>query len=141
MSYNITAWRFGDLRLSLPKDFDFRRWLLAQPDRDEKGSENTGKRWCLEDGTCAVLVDPAARTWTLKLLDPALSGILADDDSLVLTDLRGWTGDGSGYLYSDILIPLFKEFHGILEALVVWEGGDSIKQVKVRNGVVEEEEI
>src|SRR5579859_3086604 len=85
LSYNITAWRFGDLRLSLPKDFDVRRWLLAQPDRDEKGSENTGKRWCLEDGTCAVLVDPAARTWTLKLLDPALSGILADDDSLVLT--------------------------------------------------------
>jgi hypothetical protein len=51
------------------------------------------------------------------------------------------SGEGSGTFYSWILAPALKESSGILEAVLVWEGGDSISRLKVENGNVEDEEI
>jgi hypothetical protein len=139
VSYNITGWKLEALRLALPLDFDFQSWLRSQPDRDEQGYENVGKRWCLEDG-CAVLRDLAASTWKLSLSGKEIAGTI-EGNKLVAAKLTGWTGDCSGILYSDILLPLFKEFNGTLVARVVWEGGDSIKQVHVHEGSIEETEL
>ena len=72
--------------------------------------------------------------------DKVIKGII-ENNAFIATELEYWSGDGSGYLYSDVLIPLFEEFKGTLEAIVVWEGGDSIKRLNIHDGVVEETEI
>lgn len=140
MSYNITAWKIQHFHLELPLTFDFQSWVQSQPRRDEKGYENTGRRWCLEDGDSDVLINLAASTWKLSMSGKELSGIIKDD-KLIAETLNSWTSDGSGILYNDILIPLFKEFKGNLEALVIWEGGDSLYQVRINDGIVEETEL
>lgn len=137
MSYNITAWKVRSMRLVLPLDFHFRHWLESQPDRDKDGYENTGKRWCLEDSSLTLNLE--TRTWTLDASGQELAGTI-EDDQLVATDVD-WTSDGSGRLYGDILLPLFKDFKGNLDALVVWEGGDTITQLSIQGGVVDEVEV
>ena len=141
MSYNITNWKIRQLYLELPSDFDFEQWLRNQPDFNEKGYENVGKRWCLKETTYpeAIQANLAKKTWKLDLQSQMLSGII-EGNKLITSDLD-WRGDGSGHLYTDILLPLFKEFKGTLEALVIWEGGDSIYQLNINNGIVEEVEI
>jgi len=76
MSYNITEWKVRTINLTLPLIFDFRQWLHMQPDRDEKGYENVGKRWCMEDEESKLLVDFASQTWKLACAGPTLSGVL-----------------------------------------------------------------
>jgi hypothetical protein len=139
MSTNIITWKIREIRLVLPIAFDFQQWVQSQPDRDKDGYANIGKRWCLEEWDKAVIwTNLAAQTWKLDVLDHTLSGMI-ENDTLVATKLD-WTGEESGYLYSDILLPLFKEFQGVLEAIVVWEGS-SVCQLTIRNGVIEDEEM
>lgn len=135
MSYNITRLKIRKIHLELPIDFNFHHWLLEQPDRDEDGDENTGKRWCLEDEN-TVLASIAMHTWTLSLSAHEISGTI-EGNKLFAKELD-LTGDGSGPIYADILIPLFKEFKGILDAIVVWEGGDTVAEIHVHDGVLEE---
>jgi hypothetical protein len=51
------------------------------------------------------------------------------------------SGEGSGTFYHEVLEPALRESAGLLEAVLVWEGGDSINRLKVRDGKVESEEI
>lgn len=51
------------------------------------------------------------------------------------------SGEGSGTFYNWILEPALKESKGTLEAVLVWEGGDSINRLRVKDGKVESEEI
>lgn len=140
MSYNISHWKLRSIHLALPLNFDFGQWVRSLSDRDEQGNENVGKRWCLEEHeTPAVQVNLVAQTWTLEILGQELTGVV-DDDALVVTALE-WADDGSGHLYSGILIPLFKAFDGDLNAIVVWEGGDSINQLSIHEGIVEDKEM
>lgn len=142
MSYNITRMKVSKVSLRLPLDFDFMMWIAGLPERDEKGYENIGRRWCLEDPT-TISSNLADRTWKLSLFgedDKVIKGII-EDEALVACALEDWEGDGSGYLHDDVLLPLFKEFKGTLEAIVVWEGGDSIKRLSIYDGVVEETEV
>jgi hypothetical protein len=142
MSYNITAWKIRHIHLELPLTFNFQEWLREQPDFTERGYENVGKRWCLEDRDSLVRCSLADGTWNLCASGHDLSGII-QGDTLLMSDPKAldWTGDGSGHLYSDILIPLFKAFQGDLNALVVWEGGDSIRQLAIASGIVSDKEI
>lgn len=136
MSYNITSMKVSKVSLRLPLDFDFMMWIAGLPERDEKGYENIGRRWCLEDPT-TISLNLADRTWKLSLWsenDKVIKGII-DDDAFVVTALEHWTSDGSGHLYSDVLLPLFEEFKGTLEAIVVWEGGDTIEHLNIHDGV------
>jgi hypothetical protein len=141
MSYNITKWKIRELHLELPLTFDFQHWLTTQPDRTEKGYENVGKRWCLEEREpIAVQVNLTAQTWKLDILGNELSGDIVEDRLMTLA-MEDWTGDCSGHLYSDILLPLFKNFEGTLVALVVWEGGDTVANLSIVDGVVSEEKL
>jgi hypothetical protein len=134
MSYNISTWKLKTLKLELPRTFDFNQWVDLQPERDERGYENIGVRWCKEE-EARIEADLAANTWRLEVFNQELSGTIVGD-TLVTKELD-WRGEFSGHLYSDILLPLFEEFHGDLEAIVVWEGGDSVNRLKIHNGVVE----
>lgn len=138
MSYNITGLKRRSIHLELPLDFDFQAWVRAQPVRTEQGYENIGRRWCLEENA-AIAVNLAEHTWKLGIFNQELSGRV-EDNALVCYALD-WTGEGSGNLYSDILLPLFKEFKGSLSALVVWEGGDSVYQLDIHDGVISDVEI
>jgi hypothetical protein len=131
MSYNITRFRVKSLDLSFPLSFDFQEWIESQPN-------STGKRWCIEDEN-TILTNLAASTWKLKLGSQELSGTIKGDRYVV--DEIDWRSDGSGTLYEDILLPLFREFQGSLEALVVWEGGDTVKQVNIQKGEISEVEL
>jgi|SRR5579859_22922 len=140
MSYNITAFKQSSISLNLPLTFDFMEWVRTLPDRDQRGYENVGKRWCLEDRSpTAVNANLAQKTWELDFTTQSLSGTI-ENNELLVTDID-WRGEGSGHLYSDILLPLFRAFNGNLEAMVVWEGGDSIYRLSIHNGVVSEMEI
>ena len=43
-------------------------------------------------------------------------------------------GEGSGNVVRDVWEEIFKHSEGILIASLVWEGGDSINQIRVENG-------
>jgi hypothetical protein len=139
MGYNISTWKIRKVHLALPIDFDFRQWLAKQPNRDEDGSENVGKRECLNDDESMIWVATAKRTWKLPLSGHTLSGVV-ESDKLLLQDID-MTGDGSNRIYSDILVPLFKEFNGELDAIIVWAHGDTVAQVRIHDGVLEEDII
>jgi hypothetical protein len=141
MSYNITNIKVSKLSLRLPLRFDFQRWINGQPGLDKNGYEKTGRRWCIEDDT-AISVNLAEETWELSLMggDKTIKGII-EGDAFVATELESWGGDGSGHLYSDVLLPLFEAFKGTLEAIAVWEEGDTIKRLNIRDGIVEETKI
>lgn len=138
MSYNISSWKMTHFHLALPLDFDFQQWLTTQPNRDKDG-ENVGKRWCLEEES-RMLVTLPAFTWELPFIgDNGLSGTV-ERDLLNVTGIH-CRGEFSGPLYSDILLPLFKEFKGTLDAMVIWEGGDTVERVSIQDGNVSTETI
>lgn len=134
MSYNITGWKIRSIHLELPITFSFRDWLKEQ-------GVGTGVRWCLEDKS-AVHYNLSEHTWTLEASGKELKGTI-ENEKLMLSDPKAvdWRSDGSGCLYSDVLIPLFEQFKGDIDAIVVWEGGDSINHLKIVQGVVSDKEI
>lgn len=126
------------IHLALPLTFDFQAWVREQPDRDKNGYENVGKRWS-QDEESAINANLAKGTWKLEVASQELSGKI-EDDRLIAVNID-WSSDGSGRMYSDILLPLFREFKGNLEALVVWEHGDAINRLTISNGAIEDTEI
>jgi hypothetical protein len=49
--------------------------------------------------------------------------------------------EGSGTFYHEILLPALKQSTGELEAILVWEGGDAITHLIVKDGEVTEKDI
>ena len=136
MSYNISNHRIRSLTLTFPLTFDFQAWLREQPDKRQY--DNVGKKWCLQ-GKNRVLVDLAAQTWELGFGGQSLSGVF-EDNQLVTKELS-WSSDGSGHMFTDILLPLFESFQGDLDGLFIWESGDSVEDVKIQKGVVTRSEV
>lgn len=62
------------------------------------------------------------------------------NDLLTITEFE-MSGEGSGTFYDWILEPALKRSTGNLEAVLIWEGGDSITRLIVNNGEVSNEEI
>ena len=50
-------------------------------------------------------------------------------------------GEGSGWVMHDIFVPAFRESEGFFVASMVWEGGDTINRISVKDGVIEWEDI
>lgn len=50
-------------------------------------------------------------------------------------------GEGSGNTYRNVLLPAFKKSTGTLIVSCVWEGGDSLSRLTVKDGSVTEEDI
>lgn len=138
MSYNISSMKIKRVDLRMPKTFAFMKWVESLPVTDDHGYERSGRRWLLGDPSYIVL-DPERATWFWEFGDQELRGTV-DGDTLVLGVLN-CTGEGSGTLWTDILLPLFSEHKGNLSALVVWEGGDTVERVTITDGEIETEEI
>lgn len=121
MSYNIDRWKTKKLdKLSIPLAAFFkherRDWHPRQVDSIQ---ENTVT---LECGCGQEIV-----------------GQLVDGQLLVKN--FDMAGEGSGTFFSWILEPALKESRGQLDAVLVWEGGDSITRLTVNDGVVEQSDV
>lgn len=62
------------------------------------------------------------------------------DGNLHITEFEIY-GEGSGTLMNWILEPALKQSTGELEAVLVWEGGDSITRLLVNNGELKSENV
>ncbi len=71
--------------------------------------------------------------------DQHIKGILKDG-LLTVTEFEMY-GEGSGNFMHYVLYDAFRQSAGELEAILVWEGGDSITRLIVNDGVLTEEEI
>jgi hypothetical protein len=71
--------------------------------------------------------------------EQSIKGILKDG-LLTVTEFE-MSGEGSGTFYAFILRPALAESTGRLEAVMIWEGGDSIKKLTAVDGVVEVEDV
>ena len=63
-----------------------------------------------------------------------------ESNILICDDIKCF-GEGSGTFKGWILEEALKESTGELEAVLVWEGGDSITRLKVKDGEISEIEI
>lgn len=140
MSYNIDRMKVRSLQLVFPKDEKFfEAWLAVQPAKDAQGFKNVGVQWCREEGNVELVLDYETLTWHLNILEKTLSGIITDDG--LVTTMLYWQGESSGQLYTNILLPLFQTYTGSISALVVWECGDSVRELTITDGVILEKEI
>lgn len=62
-------------------------------------------------------------------------------DGLLAVTKFDMSGEGSGTFYGWILKPALEESTGRLEAVLIWEGGDSINRLIVSDGKISEEGI
>jgi len=63
----------------------------------------------------------------------------SEGDIAFTTDVCSW-GVGSGRSWQDLL-DILRQTTGEMEAIVIWEGGDSVQRLKIRNGEVSVEEV
>lgn len=119
MSYNIDTWKTKKLEnLTVPLKAFFKHertdWHPKQP----------------------VITNAETNEVTLECgCEQEIKGILKEG-SLLVTEMD-MTGEGSGTFYSWILEPALKESMGTLEAVLIWEGGNTIQRLTVKDGSVE----
>ena len=119
MSYNVTNWNVKRIEnLVIPVDSLFK-------------CERTDwhpKRQDYDDGTIIF-----------RLGECEIVGII-EGKNLLVNDID-WFGECSGTGMNLVLEPALIDSKGILEVIIVWEGGDSIQRLTVIDGEVELEEI
>lgn len=52
-----------------------------------------------------------------------------------------WSGEGSGYTFDYLLECILPKSRGELNAVLIWEGGDSMERLVVKNGKVSREDV
>jgi hypothetical protein len=121
MSYNVTSFRLKSVSLTLPRDFSIKSF--------------SRRAWH------EIAVDVVVNEWGYNEGGEGFQmGGDVTNDGLVVTSLDCYS-EGSGTDYHELLIPLFKEFKGDLEATVIWEGGDTIERLSIVGGEATETEI
>ena len=123
MSYNIDTWKTKKLEsLVIPLNALFiherKDWHPSQPE-----IVNTETNEVLIECACELEIKA-----TLK------------DGNLHITELEIY-GEGSGSFMDWILEPALEQSTGKLEAVLVWEGGDSITRLTVNNGELKHENV
>ena len=124
MSYNISNWKTKRLENFIIPVSAF--YLSERSDfhPEQKYDENTGEK---------ILRFP---------LEVQIEGAIdqLDGGSFKVSKIDFY-GEGSGYFYTFIFEPALLQSTGILEAVLIWEGGDSISRLQVENGTIRREEI
>lgn len=117
MSYNIDSWKTKKLEnLIIPKSAFFK---------------HTRADWHPE-----IKLNPDTYEVTLSGgCEQEIKGVLKDGQIFVKE--FDMSGEGSGTFYDWILVPALEESTGILEAVLIWEGGDSISGLRVIGGNVQ----
>ena len=119
MSYNCDTFK-----TKVIKDFKFPVQSLYKHARTDWHPERENN----DDGTV-----------TFYNLGTELSGKIEGD--IFHCESIDCSGEGSGTVMKWILEPAFKDSTGDLTASCVWEGGDSINRIIVKDGVVKWEDI
>lgn len=121
MSYNISNFKIRSFSLKLPERFDWGEWY------DNHISLSHWKGGCMESW-------PQRDSFLINCGNWEIAGSIKDGHQVV-EEFYG-SADGTGYEWEDVFKPLFEKF-GELDAIIVWENGDSIQDVKIKNGETE----
>ena len=119
MSYNISAWKVKKIKhLSIPiSAFSNRSWF---------------------ENPQIILTNELAKS-RVKVCGYAemfeIDGVL-DGDHILVDEIESG-GEGSGTFHK-ALLNVLEQSGGELEVLVVWEGGDTIERLTVKDGLIEE---
>lgn len=62
----------------------------------------------------------------------------SNDDEILRVSKIDWYSEFSGHQYEEVLKPLLTRSQGVLVALCVWEGGDSVQILKSDDGEIKE---
>ena len=120
MSYNIDTWKTKELR-------NFRIAMESLHYKEDYLDHPT------QDITTSILTFTGrAEGFELR---GAQNGPWLDVDSIELH------GEASGTMHEYLKDAIFPHSTGLLHAVLVWEGGDTIERLMIKDGVVEEEEI
>ena len=123
MSYNISSVKvqmLDNLQISLSDLYttDRKDWLPAQPK-------------ILDAATMRVSIEGGG--------GQTIKGILKD--GVIFVDELNLSGEGSGTYMHEVIIPALQKSTGIFEAILIWEGGDTVERFTVTDGTVEEENV
>lgn len=121
MSYNITSWRtkrIANLRLPAAT-------LQFPAAMQQRGFH-----------TQAVL-NPQDIV-TITALGCEIVGFFPEHGPLLQITAIDCAGEGSGTFYHEVLLPALRQSTGTLEAVLIWEGGDTIERLLVDAGTVQE---
>ncbi len=123
MSYNIDTWKtkkLENLQVPLKAFYEHERtdWHPSQPE-------------ILDADTMRVELECGC--------EQAIRGVLKD--GVLCIDEFEMYGEGSGSFRNYVLDNALKQSTGELEAALVWEGGDSITKLVVKDGELTETEI
>jgi hypothetical protein len=134
MSSDIASWHIRSISMELPARFlrfEVFAWLRSQADSE-------GKQWCLDHAETFAFHERGNLTWKLIIVNQELSGQdlvgIMGREKFVVTGIN-WTGEGSGLTCSAVLLPLFSEFRGTLEAQITWEDG-TVTDLHLINGMI-----
>ena len=121
MPYNISNFKLKSVSLILPMDFKIKAF--------------SHRVWH------EIAVDVVVNEWGYNENGEGfqMNGEVTEA-GLIVTNLNCY-GEGSGADYHELFVPLFQKFGGDLEAIVIWEGGDSIKKLSIIQGIVTETKI
>ncbi len=117
MSYNCDNWKTKKLenfKIPIESLFKHHNWY---PDRTNNN-----------DGTV-----------TFWIMETRLHGLI--HDGWFTVSFIDCSGEGSGTIMHETLEPAFKDSLGELEAICIWEHGDSINKIIVKDGKVSWENI
>lgn len=90
------------------------------------------------------VVDLATMEVTMRCgCEQQIRGFLKDGKDGLDIEVTGldMEGEGSGNFWHYSLEPALKRSTGHLEAVLIWEGGDSVSRFRVDDGVVSNEQI
>ena len=123
MSYNITGVKIKKIELVIPRDFFF-----------ELGDIN----WWTDGG-----IDIHENN--IKLVfdgdGSKIEGKLLPDKKVKVTDFGCSSAYSSGAWVLETICELCKKYKGTLEVVAVWEGGDNIEEISIKNGVSSRKEL
>jgi hypothetical protein len=72
---------------------------------------------------------------------PGINGVRQPGNDIIVVKSINLYGEASGTAYHYVLLPALKQSQGFMEAVLIWEGGDSITSLLVKDGLVTEREI
>lgn len=126
MSYNIDTFKLKKIKLTLPKGFS-----MVEFEKEQR-----------KTNYCDEIVVLSSGSWGFNTDHEGLSiAGHCDESGNLIVDMIECAGDFSGGDYTDLLIPLVKKFNGEIHCVTIWEGGDSIKDLKIKNGKVAEKNV
>lgn len=90
--------------------------------------------------SCGQGIPSAPGSWTLSASEGGGLEGSVNGDTLTITNVKCY-GSGSGGGWTDIIEPILAKTKGVFEAVLVWEGGDSLYRLKVKDGKMTQEDL